>query len=161
MTLPPSIAVLYELLIDSHGHDFVFTAPEGGQLYRGHFRARFWRQAWDGIDADDPDSAKHTAPILRWFTFHEGRHTHETWLVEDEVPEVARRARLGHKMKGIARVYEHVTPVMETKLLNALEARWDAALLALDADERAKLIGWFPHLQEVFHDLGPAVAQPA
>lgn len=153
VSLPPSIAVLYELLIDSHDHNFVFTAPEGGQLFRGHFRARFWRQAWDGIDPDNSESGNHTAPILRWFTFHEGRHTHETWLIEDSVPEVARRARLGHKMKGIARVYEHVTPVMEAQLLDALEARWDAALLALAPEERAKLIGWFPHLEKVYQDL--------
>jgi hypothetical protein len=33
-------------------------------------------------------------------------------LTEDGIPEVARRARLGQKMKGIARVYDHVTPAM-------------------------------------------------
>lgn len=37
-------------------------------------------------------------PILSTFTFHEGRHTHSTWLTEDGIPEVARRARLGPPM---------------------------------------------------------------
>ncbi len=41
-----------------------------------------------------------------------------------EPPEVARRARLGQKMKGIARVYDHVTPLMRRQILQALETRW-------------------------------------
>ncbi|MET7298334.1 hypothetical protein [Embleya sp. NPDC005575] len=147
------MAVLYELLLDSHDHEFVFTAPEGGGLYRGHFRERFWRPAWDGVDADDPDSPAHRLPILQWFTFHEGRHTQSTWLADDDVPEVARRARLGHKMPGIARVYEHVTPEMEQRVSDVLEARWDGSLLALDANERETLVGLLPHLGPVIADL--------
>jgi hypothetical protein len=87
--------------------------------------------------------------ILPRFTFHEGRHTHATWLTEDGVAEVARRARLGQKMKGIARVYDHVTEVMRKQILDALEARWEASLLALTATERARLTAWFPHLEPV------------
>ncbi|WP_436790553.1 hypothetical protein [Yinghuangia sp. YIM S10712] len=153
VTLAPSIAVFYELLLDSHDHPFVFVGPDGGLFRRTNFRARFWRPAWDGVDVDDPESPNHRPPILEWLTFHEGRHTHENWLVEDKVAEVARRAQLGHKMKGIARVYEHVTPVMAEELLDALERRWDIALLGLTPAERAKLIAWFPHLEEVFRDL--------
>ncbi|HEV2779224.1 MAG TPA: hypothetical protein VGX25_07465 [Actinophytocola sp.] len=78
--------------------------------------------------------------------FHEGRHTHATWLTEDGVPEVARRARLGQKMKGIARIYDHVTDVMKQQIIDALEARWAASLLALTATESDRLTGWFPHL---------------
>jgi hypothetical protein len=84
--------------------------------------------------------------ILPWFTFHEVRHTHATWLTEDGIAEVGRRARLGQKMKGIARVYDHVTEVMRKQILDALEARWEATLLALTATERAQLADWFPHL---------------
>lgn len=153
VTLPPSIAVLYELLIESHDHDYVFTAPEGGGLYRGHFRQRFWRPAWDGVNPDDTESPDHRPAVLRWFTFHEGRHTQSTWLANDDIPEVARRARLGHKMPGIARIYEHVTPEMEERVMSALEARWDASLLALDPNERDTLCGWVPHLKDVYADL--------
>ncbi|MBB4932766.1 hypothetical protein F4561_003586 [Lipingzhangella halophila] len=55
------------------------------------------------------------APILPGFTFNEGRHTHRTWLAEDGVPEVARAARLGHRMRGMGEVYEHVTPAMRSR----------------------------------------------
>jgi hypothetical protein len=55
-------------------------------------------------------------------------------------------------MKGIARIYDHVTDVMRKQILDALEARWEASLLALTATERARLTGWFPHL-------GPVIAR--
>jgi hypothetical protein len=86
--------------------------------------------------------------VLGWFTFHEGRHTHSTWLAADGIPEVARRARLGHRMRGMARVYEHVTPDMHSKIDGALEARWSTGLLALTADETEQLTSWLPHLSD-------------
>ena len=67
-------------------------------------------------------------------------------LTEDGIAEVARRARLGQKMKGIARVYDHVTPAMKDRILDVLEARWFASLAALTASERRELGEWFPHL---------------
>ncbi|TCO55693.1 integrase [Actinocrispum wychmicini] len=151
--LPPSIAVFYEQLMDSHNHPFVFTTPEGHPWRRSNFRNRYWRPAWDGVSADSPNATDHLPAVLPWFTFHEGRHTHATWLTEDGVPEVARRARLGQKMKGIARVYDHVTDAMRHQVNDALEARWTAGLLALTATERARLTDWFPHLGPVITKL--------
>jgi hypothetical protein len=60
-------------------------------------------------------------------------------MIEDGIPEVARRARLGQKMKGIARTYDHVTPDMRQQILVALERRWQMSLAALTAAERAQL----------------------
>lgn len=59
-------------------------------------------------------------------------------------------------MKGMARIYDHVTPGMRRQILDALEARWLGSVAALSARERAQLIGWFPHLQPVLADLGIA-----
>ncbi|WP_193441143.1 integrase [Actinosynnema sp. ALI-1.44] len=147
--LPPSIATFYELLMDSHRHPFVFTTLEGMPWRRSNFRQRYWRPAWDGANTDNPEANDHVPAILPWFTFHEGRHTHATWLTEDGVPEVARRARLGQKMKGIARIYDHVTEPMKRQIIDVLEQRWNASLLALTATERARLTEWFPHLGPV------------
>jgi integrase len=152
--LPPSVAVFYEILLDSHPHAFVMSTPEGRPWRRSNFRQRHWRPVWDGTHPDDPCNPGHTSPILPWFTFHEGRHTHSTWLIEDGVPEVARRARLGQKMKGMARVYDHVTPVMRRQILDVLEARWLGSVAALSARERAQLVGWFPHLGRCWWILG-------
>jgi hypothetical protein len=52
-------------------------------------------------------------------------------------------------MKGIARVYDHVTDVMRKQISDALEARWAGSLLGLTATERVQLVGWFPHLEPV------------
>jgi hypothetical protein len=59
-------------------------------------------------------------------------------MIEDGIPEVARRA-VGHKMKGIARVHNHVTPEMRQQIVDALERRWVAALGGLTVAERARL----------------------
>lgn len=106
------------------------------------------------VNPDNPHAEDHLPPILPWFTFHEGRHTHSTWLIEDGVPEVARRARLGQKMKGMARIYDHVPPVMRRQILDALEARWLGSVASLTSRERAQLMSWFPHLRPVLVDLG-------
>lgn len=100
--------MLYEKLLDSHRHPFVLCTPEGKPWRRSNFRQRYWRPAWDGHNPDQPYAADHVPPILRWFVFHEGRHSSATWLSEDGISEIARRVRLGQKMKGIARVYDHV-----------------------------------------------------
>lgn len=126
----------------------VFTGRRGAALRRGNFRSRFWRPAWDG----DPDNAQAwlRAPILPGFTFNEGRHTHRTWLAEDGIPEVARAARLGHRMPGMASVYEHVTPAMKTQVLAALEKRWQASVHALSPDERLRLMEMEPKAGEYY-----------
>jgi hypothetical protein len=134
----------------------------GGRPWRrSNFRQRFWRPAWDGADPDNPYSPEHAPPILPWFTFHEGRHTHATWLAEDGIPEVARRARLGQKMKGMARVYDHVTVVMRQQILDALEVRWLGSLAAVTDREWAELLGWVPHLRSVLTGMGIASAREA
>lgn len=51
-------------------------------------------------------------------------------------------------MKGIARIYDHVTPAMTQHLLVALEARWKASVMALTPAERAQLMLWFPNLRD-------------
>jgi hypothetical protein len=69
-------------------------------------------------------------------------------LIEDGIAEVARRARLGHKMKGMGRVYDHVTPEMERQILEALEERFVRSVLALDDVEQDKLLTWVPVIKD-------------
>ncbi|WUI02846.1 tyrosine-type recombinase/integrase [Spirillospora sp. NBC_00431] len=145
--LPPFLADLYEPLLEQTEHSYVFVGDKGGRLRRRHFARRFWRPAWDG-DPDNPDPNRRRAPVLRGFTFHEGRHTQRTWLAEDGVPDVARAARLGHKLPGMADVYEHVTPVMEEQVLRVLQERWETSLLAMWADDRDRLIATAPQTEK-------------
>ncbi|MFD0772921.1 hypothetical protein ACFQZ2_03185 [Streptomonospora algeriensis] len=114
----------------------------------GDFCARFWRPAFDG----DPDSTQVwlRSPVLPGFTFNEGRHTHRTWLAEDGVPEVARAARLGHRMRGMGEVYEHVTPAMKERVRTVLEDRWRHSLHTLKEAEREWLVETVPRLGEYY-----------
>jgi Phage integrase family. len=144
--LPPFLAALYEALMASHESRYVFVGRRGGLLRRGNYRRRLWRPAWDG-DPANPDPARRVPPILRGFRFHETRHTHRTWLAADGVPEVARAARLGHQLQGMANVYEHVTPEMEEQVLACLTRRWQASIRELHPAERDLLLELVPSLR--------------
>ena len=91
--------------------------------------------------------------ILPGLTFHEGRHTHRTWLAEDGIPEVARAARLGHTVPGMGGVYEHVTPEMKQRILDVLRCRWESSLLALRPMERRQLVEFRPRLSDTINRL--------
>ncbi|MFI0369007.1 tyrosine-type recombinase/integrase [Actinomadura sp. 1N219] len=119
-------------MLEQAEHPYVIVGDKGGQLRRSHFARRFWRPAWDG-DPDNSDPDRRRPPVLRGFTFHEVRHTQRTWLAEDGIPDVARAARLGHKLPGMADVYEHVTPVMKEQVFRTLQKRWETSPLALRA----------------------------
>jgi len=52
------------------------------------------------------------------------------------------------KLKGIGRVYDHVTPEMRWQIIDALEAWWLASLKALRRHELRTLVSWFPRSGE-------------
>ena len=70
---------------------------------------------------------KNIPPVVPGMHFHDLRHSHKTWLIEDGVPEAAQAKRLGHRLPGIRGVYSHVTPVMIARITNSLQARWQAS----------------------------------
>ncbi|MBC8091338.1 MAG: tyrosine-type recombinase/integrase [Pseudonocardia sp.] len=118
--LPPFLAAL---LVDHREINpdgpFVFTGVQGGLHRRANFRQRFWQPALTG------NRDRGWAPVQQQMHFHDLRHTHETGLVEDQVPRVMRLQRLGHKRKDIDDFYSHVTPAIREKMLAALQTRWD------------------------------------
>jgi hypothetical protein len=87
---------------------------------------------------------KRTPPVLAGFTFHEGRHTHRTWLSDDGISDIGRAARLGHKLPGMADVYEDLTPEMKQRTVKVLQARWETSIAQLTSSERAKLLAIVP-----------------
>jgi hypothetical protein len=58
--------------------------------------------------------------------FHDLRHTHKTWLIEDEVPEVLQCQRMG----GVRGVYSHVSQPMIDRMLAGLQRRWELTTTA-------------------------------
>jgi hypothetical protein len=121
-------------------------------LRRSNFGKRFWRPAWDGVP-QNRNAGRYVPPILPGFTFHQGRHSHRTWLADDGIPEIGRAARLGQKMRGMGGIYEHVTPETKQRILDVLQARWESSLLALRAQEQERLIALLPQMAQTINQL--------
>jgi integrase len=117
--LPPFLVDLLREHLDSHHHDHVFVGHDGGLLRRSNFHRRTWRPATDG------NPTKNIPPIVAGMHFHDLRHSHKTWLIEDGVPEAAQAKRLGHRLPGIRGIYSHVTPAVEQRLVDGLQHRWE------------------------------------
>jgi hypothetical protein len=74
------------------------------------------------------------AGVLRGLTPHGLRHSLQTWMDEDGIPQVLKTERMGHEMPGMHGVYGHVSPAMRADLTAALQNRWEISLR-----ERAQL----------------------
>jgi integrase len=130
IVIPPFLTDLLRELLDSHDEDQVFTGERGGLLRRSTFSRRMWQPAVNG-------NPRHAQPaILAGMHFHDLRHTHKTWLIEDDIPEVAQAKRLGHRLPGVRGIYSHVTPAMSQRIVDRLEDRWRATEPA-DDDQAA------------------------
>ena len=84
-----------------------------------NFRRRVWLLAVAG------DPKRGWAPVAPGLHFHDLRHTHKTWLIEDDVPEVLQCKRLGHRLHGVRGIYSHVTQPMVEAMLAGLQRRWE------------------------------------
>jgi integrase len=103
-------------------HPVVFPGARGSHQRRSNFNRRAWTPAATGNPTRDIPG------ILPGMHFHDLRHTHKTWLIEDGIPEIAQARRLGHRLPGVRGVYSHATPAMQQRITDALQARWGTAL---------------------------------
>lgn len=125
--LPPFLVDLLRTHLDTHPYEYVFTTPSGTWLWRSTFIRRVLRPAADGNLTTEGPPAR-TYPIKPGLTFHGLRHSHKTWLIADNIPEIAQARRLGHHLDNrIVETYSHVAPELEQRLLAHLEHRWHTA----------------------------------
>jgi integrase len=116
--MPPFLTEQLARALAAHDHPMVFPGARGGHQRRSNFNRRAWTPAVAG------DPAAGVPPILAGMHFHDLRHTHKTWLIEDGIPEIAQARRLGHRLGGVRGIYSHVTPAMQQRLTDALQRRW-------------------------------------
>jgi integrase len=113
--IPPFLIDLLRDHLASHDQEQVFTGERGGLLRRSTFSRRMWQPAVNG-----------NPPVLPGMHLHDLRHTHKTWLIEADIPEVAQAKRLGHRLPGVRGIYSHVTPAMNQRIVQCLQIRWTA-----------------------------------
>ncbi|MFK3980567.1 tyrosine-type recombinase/integrase [Micromonospora sp. NPDC050397] len=116
--LPPFLITLLHEVLDSHDHDQVFCGARGAYLRRSSMSRRVYGPAVNG------NPRQRTGPVIEGMHFHDLRHTHKTWMIEDDIPEIAQARRLGHQLTGVRGIYSHVTPAMNQAITQALENRW-------------------------------------
>jgi hypothetical protein len=59
----------------------------------------------------------------------------KTWMIADNVPEIAQARRLGHILDDkIQQTYSHVAAEVEARLLAGLADRWSKAIADSPAD---------------------------
>ncbi|WP_083754180.1 tyrosine-type recombinase/integrase [Actinosynnema sp. ALI-1.44] len=122
VTLPPFLITLLRDYLAVAPGSFVFTSPLGCRLRRSTFDRRVFRPSVDG------DARHGLDPVRPGLTFHGLRHSHKTWLIADDILEIAQAKRLGHHLANrLVEVYSHVAPEIETRLLRGLEQRWHQA----------------------------------
>lgn len=131
IALPPFLVELLHHHLAGHRHEQVFTGRDGVFWRRSNFSRRAMRPAADGT-IHQPRPAAAVPAAAAGLTFHGLRHSHKTWLIADQIPEVAQARRLGHRIPDkIQHVYSHVAPELEGRLLDSLQQRWTAALADL------------------------------
>jgi integrase len=118
--LPPFlVSLLTEHRDNNPDSRFVFPSPQGELYRRSNFRHRIWQPALAG----DPEYG--WQPIQPGMHFHDLRHTHKTWLIEDNTPRVLQLQRMGHQPKDVSDRHSRVTQVMIDNCLSALQRRWE------------------------------------
>jgi integrase len=88
----------------------VFSDSHGGHLRKSNFN----RKAWQPIKE---------AAGLESIRFHDLRHTHSTWLIEDGVPLRDVQGRVGHSTPHMTMRYVHRVKQAEDRAQAAMERR--------------------------------------
>jgi integrase len=122
----------------NYAEDFLTPAAEGLHPTRQSTRRPVYVSAepWPGIPirkgnkrAKAADLADGTWPNLTGkIKPHDYRHTHATWLEEAGLSKVIQMDRRGHALRGMDRVYTHVTTDMRERLCAVLEELWQNAI---------------------------------
>ncbi|MDI3419887.1 hypothetical protein [Streptomyces luteolus] len=125
--VPPFLVRLLEAHMETWPYDHPFSTPSGTLWRAGNF-SRVLRPAADGRDGIPRKvgfaGREEWKPIVPGFTMRGARHTHDTWMKDDNVDRALRFLTMGWVPKDIEGTYEHVTPEMRKHRLDCLEARW-------------------------------------
>lgn len=132
LVIPKFLADLLEQLLKCHDEELVFLSIKNSPLAKANFAYDYWRKIADGHPATLPRrGAWRHVPEIPPVEAYKGkrlyllRHGHKEWIDEDGHSRVAAESRMGHELPGVEGVYSNVTPAMERRIMEALQARWE------------------------------------
>jgi hypothetical protein len=130
LVVPPFLHEMHAALLASHDSPWVFPALGGGQM-----GTQWGKTYWPYIRGGAPQrSARrdHTrreiqpVPEMVGKRIYLLRHGHREWLEEDGHSRIAMETRMGHEVAGVEGLYSNLTPVMEKRIADTLQERWEA-----------------------------------
>ncbi|WP_109030062.1 site-specific integrase [Streptomyces rubrogriseus] len=142
LVVPPFLAELLELLVDSHDGEYVFRSIAGGLLANANFTYHYWRPIADGRDASpeferirlgQPQkvTSRRPVPALPKTAYASKRlyllrHGAKEWIDEagGEHSRIAVETRMGHEVAGVEGLYANVTTAMEQRMMDSLQERF-------------------------------------
>ncbi|MEU0589888.1 integrase [Streptomyces ardesiacus] len=150
LVVPPFLAELLELLLDSHDSEYVFRSIAGGLLANANFTYHYWRPIADGRPASEeferirlgqPQKVTSRRPVPALpKTAYAGkrlyllRHGHKEWI--DEAggvhSRIAVETRMGHEVAGVEGLYANVTTAMEQRMMDSLQERFERFVRATE-----------------------------
>lgn len=147
LVLPPFLAELLEMLLESHDFEYVFPSIHGGRLADANFSYAYWRKIADGLEARrKSEKGDGRTGSWRWLPGWEAvpgwkgkrmylkRHGGKEWLDEDGHSRIAVESRMGHEVAGVEGLYANVTAPMERRIMESLQARWFRFVVTLPED---------------------------
>ena len=106
-------------LLDRPGDALLFTAPRGGPIYHGWWRARVWVPACQRAGLASPRVAGKRY-VYDGPRIHDARHTHASWLIEQGATLEMVQDQLGHEsILTTRKVYGALQPAMKAQLAEA------------------------------------------
>jgi hypothetical protein len=130
LVVPPFLHEMHCELLASHDSPWVFPALGGGQM-----STQWAMNYWDPIRGGSParmaraDRLRgeiHPVPEMVGKRIYLLRHGHREWLEEDGHPRIAMETRMGHEVAGVEGLYSNLTPLMERRIADTLQERWEA-----------------------------------
>lgn len=140
LVIPPFLHEQHEALLASHDKPWLFVSQTGRHLLGAGFTKNYWYPIRDGRKEHEPRAgyeryARCALPAVEEMAkqdIYRLRHWHKALLDEPgaDIADVAKEARLGHEMPGMAGVYSEVTLSMERRVVKYLQGVWEKQVVA-------------------------------
>jgi integrase len=132
LVIPPFLGEAFDMLLKSHDSEWAFPSMSDGPLIQSNWSVSYYQPIACGAPERGGRRPRAEIPAVPAWQLPDGqpkrlhllRHGHKEWLQEDNIPEVASEARMGHEIQGVRGLYGNVTPGMERRIAEVLQERW-------------------------------------